>query len=88
MKKHAQACALGDVCSAQRYTPFGWKTLVVKRTLGGLSGYWSQKVMRKLKMPPSHGVSVGPKIVAAHTKIFSSLSGAALAPCQTHKTAC
>jgi hypothetical protein len=56
--------------------------LVVNRTLGGLSGYWSQKVMRKLKMPPSHGVSDGPKIVAAHTKIFSSLSGAALAPCQ------
>jgi hypothetical protein len=38
--------------------------------------------MRKLKIPPSHGVSAGPKIVAAHTKIFSSLSGAALAPCQ------
>ena len=64
------------------HTPFGWNTFVVKRTFGGLSGYWSQKVMRKLNIPPSHGVSAGPKIVAAHTKIFSSLSGAALAPCQ------
>ena len=64
------------------HTPFGWNTFVVKRTFGGLSGYWSQKVMRKLNIPPSHGVSDGPKIVAAHTKMFSSLSGAALAPCQ------
>ena len=68
------------------YIPFGWNTLVVKRTLGGLSGYWSQKVIRKLKMPPSHGVSAGPKIVAAHTNIFSSLSGAALAPWQRRES--
>ena len=40
--------------------------------------------MRKLKIPPSHGVSDGPKIVAAQTNMFSSPSGAALAPCQTH----
>jgi hypothetical protein len=40
--------------------------------------------MRRLKMPPSHGVSAGPKIVAAQIKMFSSLSGAALAPyCDT-----
>lgn len=78
--RHTQTSQRWEQWKTQ-HTPFGWNTFVVKRTLGGLSGYWSQKVMRKLKMPPSHGVSDGPKMVAAHTKIFSSPSGAALAPC-------
>jgi hypothetical protein len=40
---------------------------VADLTLRGLSGYWPQKVMRTLKMPPAPGVSEGPKIDAAHT---------------------
>jgi hypothetical protein len=41
--------------------------------------------MRKLKIPPSHGVSAGPKMVAVQTKILSSFIGAALAPCISTK---
>ena len=52
---------------------------LVKRTRGGLSGYCSVNVRRMEKMPPSHGVSSGPKTDPDHTYRFSS-PGLALTP--------
>lgn len=54
--------------------------LLVKRTRGGFAGYPSQKVIRRLKMPPSQGVSSGPKMLADHMRRFSSEHGLALQP--------
>ena len=43
-----------------------------------------EKVMCTLKIQPSHEVSEDPKLTDP-TKIFSSLTGPGLVPCQTHK---
>lgn len=52
----------------------------VKRTRGGLSGYCSGNVSLIEKMPPSQGVSSGPKMVPPQTCRFSSPRGLALTP--------
>ena len=52
----------------------------VKRTRGGLSGYCSVKVILSEKMPPSHGVSSGPKTVPPQTSRLSSPIGLAETP--------
>lgn len=57
----------------------GWNMAEQNRTLGGLFGYPSLKVRRKLKIPPSHEELLGPMMVAVHRSI-SSLVGEALHP--------
>ena len=53
--------------------------MLTKRTLGGLFGYSSPNSKIREKVPPSQGVSSGPKITACHTMMLDS-SGAALMP--------
>jgi hypothetical protein len=59
--------------------PLGWYTLLTKRTFGGLLGYSSPNSKISEKVPPSQGVSSGPKITACQTMMLLS-SGAALIP--------
>ena len=54
--------------------------LLVNRTRGGFAGYPSQNVIRRLKIPPSQGVSSGPNTLADHMRRFSSEQGLALQP--------
>lgn len=61
------------------HSPFGWNTLLMNRILGGLLGYSSVNSIIKLNVPPSQGVSSGPKITACHTRMFESV-GVALMP--------
>jgi len=58
----------------------GWNISEVNLMRGGLSGYRSVKVTLREKIPPSNGVSSGPKTLAFHTNKLSSVTGLALHP--------
>ncbi len=58
----------------------GWNISVVKRILGALAGYCSEKVSVNEYIPPSQAESSGPTIVAFQTYKSSSSTGAALIP--------
>src|SRR3989338_3387465 len=57
---------------------FGWNTLVVKTTVGGCRGYFFGMEIESSNDPASYGVSGGPLIQAAHSKMSISFSGAKL----------
>ena len=65
--------------AAHLYT-LGCHSSETKRTLGAEAGYSAGKLMRRAKMPPSHGVSSGPNMVAFHMNRLSSKAGLALQP--------
>jgi len=60
---------------------FGWNISDTNLTRGAVAGYASENVNRKEKIPPSHGESCGPQIVADQTNRLSSECGDAEQPC-------
>ena len=57
----------------------GWKSLVMNFTFGAMLGYSSVNERDRVKVPPSHTVPAGPKMMACHSKILLS-TGVPLIP--------